>query len=105
MGSLKRKLHIPTPPCFFFFFSFCNKMNALKQSLLKNKHQVTLALLKPDICANAELAPKIKQAISKNGLTIIKEKDIIWTQEQAGQFYSEHEGKFFYHRLCGYMTR
>jgi nucleoside-diphosphate kinase len=80
-------------------------MNALKQSLLKNKHQVTLALLKPDICANAELAPKIKQAISKNGLTIIKEKDIIWTQEQAGQFYSEHEGKFFYHRLCGYMTR
>lgn len=77
--------------------------NTLKQ-ILKSQSQVTLALLKPDICANAALVPKIKQAVKEKNLEIVAEKDILWTEKQAGEFYSEHKGKFFYHRLCGYMT-
>jgi nucleoside-diphosphate kinase len=77
--------------------------NSLKQ-LLKSKPQITLALLKPDICANASLPPKIRQAILDRDLEIVHERQVLWTEKEAGQFYAEHEGKFFYHRLCGYMT-
>lgn len=83
-------------------FDTCLKMS-LKQ-ILKTKPQITLALLKPDICANAALPPKIRQAIKDKDLEIVTEKDMLWTEQQAGQFYAEHQGKFFYHRLCGYMT-
>lgn len=68
------------------------------------KPQLTLALLKPDICANAALPAKIKQAILNKDLKIVKERNVLWTETDAGRFYAEHEGKFFYHRLCGYMT-
>ncbi|KAG2208382.1 hypothetical protein INT46_001051 [Mucor plumbeus] len=78
-------------------------MSTLKQ-LLKTKPQITLALLKPDICANAALPPKIRQAIKAKNLEIVTERDVLWTEKQAGEFYAEHQGKFFYHRLCGYMT-
>lgn len=72
--------------------------------MLQVTKQLTLALLKPDICANAALPPKIKEAIVNQGLEIIKENNVLWTEEQAGKFYAEHKSKFFYHRLCGYMT-
>ncbi|CAO3640138.1 unnamed protein product [Mucor fragilis] len=78
-------------------------MSTLKQ-LLKDKPQITLALLKPDICANAALPPKIRKAIQAKNLEIVQERDVLWTEQQAGEFYAEHKGKFFYHRLCGYMT-
>lgn len=60
--------------------------------------------MKPDICANAALLPKIKEAMTQQGLDIVQERPVLWTEEQAGKFYAEHKGKFFYHRLCGYMT-
>lgn len=74
------------------------------KGLANKQQQLTLALLKPDICSNAALPPKIKQAILNRGMTILQERPVLWTEEQAGQFYAEHKGKFFYHRLCGYMT-
>ncbi len=40
--------------------------------MLQVTKQLTLALLKPDICANAALPPKIKEAIINQGLEIIK---------------------------------
>lgn len=67
--------------------------------------QLTLALLKPDICANKLLIPKIQQAIADHHLDIIQQREVLWTEKDAGDFYAEHKGKFFYHRLCGYMTR
>lgn len=89
--------------CYLFIFFFFYPMSTLKQ-LLKTKPQITLALLKPDICANAALPPKIRQAIKAKNLEIVEERDVLWTEKQAGEFYAEHQGKFFYHRLCGYMT-
>ncbi|KAI9317276.1 nucleoside diphosphate kinase [Dichotomocladium elegans] len=68
------------------------------------KRQLTLALLKPDICADASLPPKIYDAIRAKNMTILKRQQMLWTQEDAGAFYAEHKGKFFYERLCGYMT-
>ncbi|KAG2218197.1 hypothetical protein INT45_006832 [Circinella minor] len=77
---------------------------SLKQPILKNTKQLTLALLKPDICANAALPPKIFEAIKSRNLDIVKQRQVLWKEEDAGTFYAEHKGKFFYQRLCGYMT-
>ncbi|KAI8062130.1 nucleoside diphosphate kinase [Gongronella butleri] len=66
--------------------------------------QYTLALLKPDICANAALVPAIQQAMKENNLQIVQKRDVLWSEADAAAFYAEHKGKFFYQRLCGYMT-
>ncbi|ORZ22244.1 nucleoside diphosphate kinase [Absidia repens] len=66
--------------------------------------QLTLALLKPDICADKSLIPKIQHTMAEHQLDIVQSRDVLWTEQEAGRFYAEHEGKFFYHRLCGYMT-
>jgi nucleoside-diphosphate kinase len=78
--------------------------SAPTKQVLKQHKQITLALLKPDICANAALLPKIRQAILNKDLKIVQERNVLWTEKEAGEFYAEHKGKFFYHRLCGYMT-
>ncbi|KAI8139270.1 P-loop containing nucleoside triphosphate hydrolase protein [Fennellomyces sp. T-0311] len=76
----------------------------LKQPLIASTKQLTLALLKPDICANAALPPKIYQAIKDREMEIVQQRQVLWTENDAGAFYAEHKGKFFYERLCGYMT-
>ncbi|KAL1928861.1 hypothetical protein VTP01DRAFT_2647 [Rhizomucor pusillus] len=76
----------------------------LKRSLTGRNVQLTLALLKPDICAKPDLPPRIYEAIKSNNLDIVTKRNVLWTLEEAGQFYAEHKGKFFYERLCGYMT-
>ncbi|KAF7730561.1 Nucleoside diphosphate kinase 6 [Apophysomyces ossiformis] len=76
-------------------------MNVLKTNGAK---QLTLALLKPDICANPALPQKIYEAIRKREIDIIQRRDVLWTETEAGAFYAEHKGKFFFERLCGYMT-
>ncbi|ORX47240.1 nucleoside diphosphate kinase [Hesseltinella vesiculosa] len=68
------------------------------------QRQWTLALLKPDICANAAIIPKIQQAMQHHHLDIVHYQDVLWSLDDAERFYAEHKGKFFYQRLCGYMT-
>jgi hypothetical protein len=67
--------------------------------------QLTLALLKPDICANPLLPPKILDTIRARELNVLQQKTLLWSQADAEAFYGEHRGKFFFERLCGYMTR
>lgn len=67
--------------------------------------QLTLALLKPDICANPLLPPKIIDTIKARNLNVLQQKPVLWSQADAEAFYGEHRGKFFFERLCGYMTR
>jgi nucleoside-diphosphate kinase len=67
--------------------------------------QYTLALLKPDICANPLLPPKIIDTIRARDLDVLAQKSLLWSQADAESFYGEHRGKFFFERLCGYMTR
>ncbi|KAI8581153.1 hypothetical protein K450DRAFT_172657 [Umbelopsis ramanniana AG] len=66
--------------------------------------QYTLALLKPDICANPLLPPKIIDTIRARELNVLEQKPLLWSQADAEAFYGEHRGKFFFERLCGYMT-
>ncbi|KAI9305222.1 nucleoside diphosphate kinase [Cunninghamella echinulata] len=77
---------------------------AVSQLLKTKPTQLTLALLKPDICADVSLIPKIQTAMANHHLDIIQQREVLWTEQQAGEFYAEHKGKFFYERLCGYMT-
>ncbi|KAL0073899.1 nucleoside diphosphate kinase [Phycomyces blakesleeanus] len=68
------------------------------------KRQLTLALLKPDICASQKLQVRVHEAIEAQNIKIVSQRPVLWTKEEAGAFYAEHKGKFFYDRLCGYMT-
>ncbi|KAI8318957.1 nucleoside diphosphate kinase [Martensiomyces pterosporus] len=67
--------------------------------------QLTLALLKPDLLANAESVDRIIREIqSTAGMEIAHRKQIFWTRKEAERFYDEHRGRFFFNRLVGYMT-
>ncbi|KAL1919488.1 uncharacterized protein VTP21DRAFT_2181 [Calcarisporiella thermophila] len=66
--------------------------------------QLTLALLKPDLCAWPQGVSRVLTAIHQNGFEIVRERDVLWRQNDAEQFYAAHKGRFFYERLCGYMT-
>lgn len=77
----------------------------MSRQVFATSTKLTLALLKPDICADPALPPKIYAAIESRQLEIVKKRSVFWTNAEAGAFYAEHKGKFFYERLCGYMTR
>lgn len=66
--------------------------------------QLTLAILKPDIVAQPHAAEDIKNIIMRNNFLFVKSNRIQLTRERVGQFYAEHEGRFFYNRLVSYMT-
>ncbi|GJJ73096.1 hypothetical protein EMPS_05454 [Entomortierella parvispora] len=66
--------------------------------------QLTLALLKPDLTANSIKTAKVFAHIQKNEFNIVAQKKLLWSKRDAEAFYGEHRGKFFFERLCGYMT-
>ncbi|KAK9764979.1 hypothetical protein K7432_007051 [Basidiobolus ranarum] len=66
--------------------------------------QLTLGLLKPDLCANPIAVSQIQKRIREANFEVVETKDLVWTKSEAEKFYSEHEGKFFFERLVGYMT-
>ncbi|CAG8589124.1 7826_t:CDS:2 [Ambispora leptoticha] len=76
--------------------------------MLLPRRQLTLALLKPDLCANPNTISKIISRITAtnqhNNFEIIRQREILWRQQDAEAFYAEHRGRFFFERLCGYMT-
>ncbi|KAF9127118.1 Nucleoside diphosphate kinase 6, partial [Mortierella sp. 14UC] len=66
--------------------------------------QLTLALLKPDLTANSTKVNKVFSHIQQNDFNIVAHKTLLWSKDDAEAFYGEHRGKFFFERLCGYMT-
>ncbi|RKP13466.1 nucleoside diphosphate kinase [Piptocephalis cylindrospora] len=68
--------------------------------------QVTLALLKPDLCADPLRVRAVVNILESadSGLEILHRRRLLWSEEEAGHFYAEHKGRFFYERLVGYMT-
>ncbi|KAG0344162.1 Nucleoside diphosphate kinase 6 [Podila humilis] len=66
--------------------------------------RITLALLKPDLTANRNKVEKVFAHIQKNNFNILAHKTLLWSKADAEAFYGEHRGKFFFERLCGYMT-
>jgi adenylate kinase family enzyme/nucleoside diphosphate kinase len=63
--------------------------------------QRTLAIIKPDA---ADRADAIVAHIIGNGFTIVAQQRVQLSYERAEQFYAEHRGKFFFHKLCQFMS-
>ena len=68
------------------------------------KLQLTLAIIKPDVIAQPHAAEEIRNIILRNNFLFVKSNRLQLSRQRVGQFYAEHEGKFFYNRLVSYMT-
>ncbi|CAK1586601.1 unnamed protein product [Parnassius mnemosyne] len=68
-----------------------------------DKLQLTLAIIKPHAVKNPIAVSYIRN-ILKRKFVIVKTKRIFLNTVEAGNFYKEHEGKFFYNRLVTFMA-
>lgn len=65
--------------------------------------QRTLSILKPD-ATQRNLTGAINAMIERAGLSIVAQKRIQLTKEQAQKFYAEHSARPFFDDLCHYMS-
>ena len=65
--------------------------------------QRTLSIIKPD-ATKRNITGKIIQKFEDGGLSIIAQKRILLTQDQAEGFYSVHTERPFYNDLVSFMT-
>ncbi|OBT17237.1 nucleoside-diphosphate kinase [Vibrio sp. UCD-FRSSP16_10] len=63
----------------------------------------TFSIVKPD-AVKRNIIGTIYQRIEQAGLRIVAAKMVHLTDEQAGGFYAEHEGKEFFGELKEFMT-
>ena len=63
----------------------------------------TLSIIKPD-AVERNLSEEIKAIFVKSGFTILKEKKIQITKDEAEKFYLVHQTKPFYNDLCSYLS-
>ena len=63
----------------------------------------TLSIIKPD-AVERNLIEDIKSLFVKNNFTIIEDKKIHITKEEAAEFYKVHQSKPFYDDLCNYLS-
>jgi nucleoside-diphosphate kinase len=77
---------------------------AISRNFTTSRSSKTLALLKPDLAADPLAVDEIREHLKRNHLTIEQERTKQLTVVEAGQFYEEHHGRFFYDRLIGYIT-
>ena len=63
----------------------------------------TLSILKPD-ATRRNLTGAINQRFEDAGLSIVAQRRLKLTAEQAQQFYAVHAERAFYGDLCAYMT-
>ncbi len=63
----------------------------------------TFGIIKPNATA-LNLQGGIFKVIEENDLKVVLKKEFVLTREQAGEFYKEHDGKFFFEELIDFMT-
>ena len=63
----------------------------------------TLSIVKPD-AVERNLQEEIKKNFIENGFSIINEKKIQISKEEAEEFYKVHQSKPFYGELCNYLS-
>ncbi|KAN0061399.1 hypothetical protein ACQY0O_006246 [Thecaphora frezii] len=66
--------------------------------------QLTLALLKPSLCAYQPDVSAVLKQIKLSGLELVRSKRLFWKSEDAHRFYAEHRRRFYYDRLVIGMT-
>lgn len=64
--------------------------------------EYTLSIIKPDATERG-LTEKINDIFSKNGLTVVEQKEVTLTRKDAEEFYVEHKERPFYTDLVEYM--
>ncbi|XP_036362588.1 nucleoside diphosphate kinase 6 isoform X1 [Octopus sinensis] len=76
---------------------------ATKMHVVANKLQLTLAILKPDCMACPHIISEIRRIMLENEFWLVRTKMVKLSREQAEEFYSVHQEKFFYNRLVTFM--
>ncbi|XP_064486507.1 nucleoside diphosphate kinase 6-like [Ornithodoros turicata] len=71
---------------------------------LTRQLQLTLAILKPDVCKVPIKLEAVRQLILDHDFTFVKTKVACYTREQMEMFYAEHKDRFFFNRLTSYMS-
>ncbi|XP_022662295.1 nucleoside diphosphate kinase 6-like [Varroa jacobsoni] len=66
--------------------------------------RITLAIIKPDVCACPPKLARIRELINENGFKVLAEQYRRYTIKEMETFYEEHAGKFFFNRLTTYMS-
>ena len=65
--------------------------------------QRTLSIIKPD-ATKRNITGKIIQKFEDGGLSVVAQRRLLLTQEQAEGFYSVHKERPFYNDLVRFMT-
>ena len=68
-----------------------------------SKIEKTLSLIKPD-AVERNLSEKIKAIFLKNNLSILENKKLHISKDEAAEFYKVHQSKPFYDQLCSYLS-
>ena len=63
----------------------------------------TLSIIKPD-AVERDLTDEIKSIFVKNNLKVKDSKKIHISNDEAAEFYKEHQSKPFYNDLCTYLS-
>lgn len=66
--------------------------------------ELTLAILKPDICRNPYIVQEVRQQILENRFFFVKSRNTCLSNLEAEKFYEEHKRKFFFNRLVTFMS-
>ena len=65
--------------------------------------QRTLSIIKPD-ATKRNITGKIIQKFEEGGLSVVAQRRVLLTREQAEGFYSVHKERPFYNDLVSFMT-
>jgi len=66
--------------------------------------ELTLAIIKPDVCRNPYNLQLLRQIILENKFYFVDTKVGQLSVTEAEKFYIEHKNKFFYNRLVTFMS-
>lgn len=66
--------------------------------------ELTLALVKPDVCRNPYSLQLIREIILEKNFYFVGTKITQLSKVEAEKFYGEHKNKFFYNRLVTFMS-
>ncbi|KFM82543.1 Nucleoside diphosphate kinase 6, partial [Stegodyphus mimosarum] len=67
--------------------------------------ELTLAIIKPDVCRNPCSLQLIRQIILENNFYFVDTRITRLNKLEAEKFYIEHKNKFFFNRLVTFMSR
>lgn len=66
--------------------------------------QFTIALLKPDLAVNPIFVRAVLDRVARMRMSVVAHKTVLWSRADSEEFYKQHRGRFFYHRLVEYAS-